>query len=203
MKISVIFLVLLYGFSALVVGLGRKYMPADPSVATVIAPTTAELITAVNTERTNAGVPALTEDPRLDGSAQTKANDMQTNGYGHVDPSGKQGYEYAKAAIPECYTVSENLGAAQRTSEAISEWLGSPDHKAALLDSKYALTGFGIAAHEDYFYIVEHFCEPQPPKVQQPVQQQPSALCEDGTPSYSQSRSGTCSHHGGVAQWYY
>ena len=29
-----------------------------------------------------------------------------------------------------------------------------------------------------------------------------SALCGDGTYSFSQNRRGTCSHHGGVAQWY-
>jgi hypothetical protein len=28
-----------------------------------------------------------------------------------------------------------------------------------------------------------------------------TAICEDGTYSYSQHRSGTCSHHGGVKQW--
>ena len=28
-----------------------------------------------------------------------------------------------------------------------------------------------------------------------------SAVCRDGTYSFSRSRSGTCSHHGGVAQW--
>lgn len=28
-----------------------------------------------------------------------------------------------------------------------------------------------------------------------------SAQCRDGTYSFSQSRSGTCSHHGGVARW--
>jgi hypothetical protein len=28
-----------------------------------------------------------------------------------------------------------------------------------------------------------------------------SAKCEDGTYSFSESRSGTCSHHGGVAEW--
>jgi len=28
-----------------------------------------------------------------------------------------------------------------------------------------------------------------------------SAICQDGTYSYSQNRRGTCSHHGGVAQW--
>jgi opacity protein-like surface antigen len=30
----------------------------------------------------------------------------------------------------------------------------------------------------------------------------PTAQCNDGTYSYSQSRSGTCSYHGGVAVWY-
>ena len=29
----------------------------------------------------------------------------------------------------------------------------------------------------------------------------PSALCNDGTYSYSSRRRGTCSHHGGVAEW--
>jgi hypothetical protein len=29
-----------------------------------------------------------------------------------------------------------------------------------------------------------------------------TAICRDGTYSYSQSSRGTCSHHGGVAQWY-
>ncbi|MEN9557829.1 MAG: hypothetical protein RL141_198 [Candidatus Parcubacteria bacterium] len=29
-----------------------------------------------------------------------------------------------------------------------------------------------------------------------------SARCEDGTYSFSESRRGTCSHHGGVAEWY-
>ena len=29
-----------------------------------------------------------------------------------------------------------------------------------------------------------------------------TALCRDGSYSFSQSRRGTCSHHGGVARWY-
>lgn len=29
-----------------------------------------------------------------------------------------------------------------------------------------------------------------------------TARCNDGTYSYSQTRQGTCSHHGGVAEWY-
>ena len=34
-----------------------------------------------------------------------------------------------------------------------------------------------------------------------PVLEKPTAICRDGTYSYSQTRQGTCSHHGGVAEW--
>ncbi len=29
----------------------------------------------------------------------------------------------------------------------------------------------------------------------------PTAICKDGTYSYSKNRRGTCSHHGGVEKW--
>lgn len=32
-------------------------------------------------------------------------------------------------------------------------------------------------------------------------QNKPTAICRDGTYSYSSNRRGTCSHHGGVARW--
>jgi hypothetical protein len=35
----------------------------------------------------------------------------------------------------------------------------------------------------------------------QPTQPPPSAVCRDGSYSYSAHRSGTCSYHGGVSQW--
>ena len=31
--------------------------------------------------------------------------------------------------------------------------------------------------------------------------QKPTAVCRDGSKSYSQHNKGTCSHHGGVAYW--
>ena len=48
---------------------------------------------------------------------------------------------------------------------------------------------------------------PEPPSVNQPSPVAPTpcsgatAICNDGTCSYSKHRSGTCSHHGGVRQW--
>lgn len=39
-------------------------------------------------------------------------------------------------------------------------------------------------------------------QTQEVVEYGPTAQCNDGTPSYSANRRGTCSHHGGVAVWY-
>jgi hypothetical protein len=44
---------------------------------------------------------------------------------------------------------------------------------------------------------------PSPSRAQSraPVAGQPTARCKDGTMSYSKHHTGSCSHHGGVAQW--
>ena len=42
---------------------------------------------------------------------------------------------------------------------------------------------------------------PDPTTEAVPAEGAPTALCKDGSLSYSQHRSGTCSHHGGVAKW--
>jgi hypothetical protein len=42
---------------------------------------------------------------------------------------------------------------------------------------------------------------PAPAPTQAAVPSEVTAVCNDGTFSYSQHRRGTCSHHGGVARW--
>jgi Protein of unknown function (DUF3761) len=44
-------------------------------------------------------------------------------------------------------------------------------------------------------------CVPRPSTSPNLTPSGPTALCADGTYSYSESASGTCSHHGGVARW--
>ncbi len=43
--------------------------------------------------------------------------------------------------------------------------------------------------------------EPTTNYQEETVSAKPTAICRDGTPSYSQSRSGTCAGHGGVEKW--
>ena len=55
---------------------------------------------------------------------------------------------------------------------------------------------------------VKYYTNSEKVKVQSPTyyNSQPTgatALCRDGTYSFSRNRRGTCSHHGGVAKWLY
>jgi uncharacterized protein YgiM (DUF1202 family) len=53
---------------------------------------------------------------------------------------------------------------------------------------------------------IKHYTNSKGNRVQSPTRYESApagatALCRDGTYSFSQSRRGTCSHHGGVAKW--
>jgi Protein of unknown function (DUF3761) len=54
----------------------------------------------------------------------------------------------------------------------------------------------------DYYRNSDGVCVHRPVKSQDSgVPQGATAQCRDGSYSFSQHRSGTCSHHGGVAKW--
>jgi len=53
-------------------------------------------------------------------------------------------------------------------------------------------------------YVIDTWLSVKPVVVSNPLKPRggASAICRDGWASYSAHRSGTCSHHGGVARWY-
>jgi len=53
----------------------------------------------------------------------------------------------------------------------------------------------------DNYYINSSGVQVHSPAYSNTIPAGASAQCRDGTYSFSQSRRGTCSHHGGVAQW--
>lgn len=128
-------------------------------------PTTAELLKLVNIERAKKGVAPLVDDPRLDQSAQRKAQDMvQYKYYDHVSPhDGEHGYQYAIDAVPDpcSSTASENIlrfasgyKPDDNSAYIIKSWVDSPAHYSAMVNPKYTITGLAI----DGLYAVEHFC---------------------------------------------
>jgi len=129
-------------------------------------PTSTELLALVNAERAKHGVASLKEDPRLDASAQMKANDeVAFNYFDHVSPDGSpyagiHGYKLIDKTGLSCMYGAENLSEAHGISTsrgATDGWISSPEHHATMLDARYTLTGFGIAGNQ----VVEHFCQPK------------------------------------------
>lgn len=132
-------------------------------------PTRSQLLALVNAERAKHGVAPLKEDPRLDASAQMKAQDEVTyNYFGHISPSsspnaGKNSHDYIASTGIVCVDTSENLveygtignSSEQSAEAAVGDWIDSPPHHQAMIDPNYSLTGFGIDSKQ----IVEHFCQ--------------------------------------------
>jgi len=126
-------------------------------------PSGADMLHLVNAERSKHGAEPLVEDPELDASAQYKASDMLNNNYfGHVSPqtNTQNGLDYmVKTVGNRCTYVSENLtenpANINTSAEAVGTWIISTPHHQAMIDTKYTLTGFGIAGR----YIVEDFCQ--------------------------------------------
>lgn len=138
----------------------RNSVPVVSSQSVIEPPATKEdWLTAVNAERQRAGVPVLKLDPRLNASAQRKADEMVAEGLDdtpHENAQGLHGYTYALEDA-HCSYASENLlwGSHTKTiSAGLHWWLESPPHRAAILDSQYQTTGFGISG----IFVVEHFC---------------------------------------------
>lgn len=168
------------GFTAISTLIGNTQpVPATQAVQKVNIPTK-EVIDAstiyllVNEERVKAGIPPLSRNPKLDASAQAKCDDMvNSNYYGHANPTtSKQGYSYAEAAISNGQYVSENINTGDLFTNKgyIDSWLGSPSHKAAMLDPKYEDTGVAVCKTKiGKIDIVQHFVQynKQIPQAQQ------------------------------------
>ena len=121
-------------------------------------PTANEMLSLINAEREKKGVAPLKIDERLNQSAQWKADDMKEfNYFGHVRES-YHGYEKAVELNQECIYASENITKniySNTSSAAVNAWINSPSHFAAMVDSRYDTTGFGVSGE----YIVQHFCD--------------------------------------------
>lgn len=141
----------------------QKQEQPEPSKYDVGPPDAQEMLELVNQERARIGVAPLEVDPRINASAQEKADDMISRNYrDHVSPEGIHGYELVfKHANSECKHAGENLtwrtdNTIGTTRSAFNWWISSKPHRKAIQDPKYTKTGIGI--NKDV--VVQHFCQP-------------------------------------------
>lgn len=133
-----------------------------------------ELVAETNEERTKLGLTPLTENPKLDASAQAKCNDMANRNYwSHEDPDGKHGWHYITENKYSYKKAAENLGHGfEDIDELMYGWMHSPSHKANIIQPDLEEIGFGVCvAPKGYdggifsgtgadVIIVQHFATP-------------------------------------------
>lgn len=140
-----------------------------------------------NIERSNNGLPSLTDNPVLDKAALAKGQDMLAKGYwAHVAPDGKEPWTFFVSAGYEYKYAGENLARDfPDATSAVNAWMASPTHKENLLSPNYKEIGIGIVEGKlsgvDTTIIVQFFGT----KLADSIPLQPVAKAAESTPSPS------------------
>jgi len=129
-----------------------------------------DINTLSNQQRTNAGLLALNLDPQLTSAAQAKASDMFAKDYwAHNSPTGKTPWGFIIEAGYNYQTAGENLAMDFNTSNGVVQgWMGSPEHKANVLNTKYQDVGYAVMngtlqGEETTLVVAEYGSKAAPP----------------------------------------
>jgi len=107
-----------------------------------------ELFVLVNRDRAAAGVPALSRDARLQEIARNHSREMaRTGDVVHVSDKSGGAVDRVRAAqvSPAPRTLAENVGRAFSTVEVEHGFMGSPGHRANILNPDMTHVGIGVA----------------------------------------------------------
>ena len=110
------------------------------------------LFQSTNVQRENNGKADLSLNQKLINAAQTKANDMVARNYwSHNTPDGQEPWVFITNAGYSYQKAGENLAYGFTTSsDTVTGWMNSPEHRANMLDSSFVDVGFGFANGSNY-----------------------------------------------------
>ncbi|HSX31110.1 MAG TPA: CAP domain-containing protein [Candidatus Saccharimonadales bacterium] len=110
------------------------------------------LLAETNDQRNSKHEPALQLSSELTAAAQAKANDMAARGYwSHVTPDGTQPWSFIDASGYKYEAAGENLAYGfGSSSQVMTAWMHSPEHRANILDAVYQDVGFATANAPNY-----------------------------------------------------
>ncbi|OGZ60571.1 MAG: hypothetical protein A2919_01680 [Candidatus Spechtbacteria bacterium RIFCSPLOWO2_01_FULL_43_12] len=129
--------------------------------------TRSRVIEWTNIQRELAGLPALSENSKLNESASIKVDDMFEKQYfAHVSPSGDGAGELAGDVEYSFILIGENLALGNFGSDEllVDAWMDSPGHRENIL--KPGFTEIGVAVKRGEFegrqtwLAVQHFAKP-------------------------------------------
>jgi hypothetical protein len=140
-------IVIAFLFAGLIVmqGVKREY-PAVLGDSTA-AITVSDLLKYTNLQREANGLAPLTLNPELTHAAQLKANDMFAKDYwAHVSPDGTTPWVWIRDSGYDYLYAGENLARGFTTSsDVVTAWMNSPEHRANMLSPNYTDIGFAVA----------------------------------------------------------
>ncbi len=122
-------------------------VPSTPGTSSDIRALETEVIRLVNAARARAGRSALTENNQLSQVARTKSQDFINNNYfSHNSPIYGTPFNMLRSFGINFTAAAENIASGQRNAaEVMNSWMGSPGHRANILDSAYNQIGVGVA----------------------------------------------------------
>ena len=147
-------------------------IPQDDTLQTLLE---RQVLTNILAERRIAGIrgPLLEEDGDLIATARAHSIDMASRGFfSHVTPEGegplvrhRKRVTFVQGKISEVIWTGPlpageepNLGAIARS--CVTGWIGSPPHRALLLDQEMTNVGVGVAFTDQQVYVTALFQDP-------------------------------------------
>lgn len=105
-----------------------------------------QVVVQTNAERAKSGLQQLALNEMLSSAARAKAADMFANQYwAHVSPKGKQPWDFMREAQYRFSSAGENLARDFGTTpEMMAAWMGSPSHRANIMNAKYQEIGVAV-----------------------------------------------------------
>ncbi|HIA01033.1 MAG TPA: CAP domain-containing protein [Myxococcales bacterium] len=141
-RILVLALISLSGCSSPMSNLGNPQQNTDLA---------AGVIHWVNVEREKEGLSPLSHNAALASVAYAHSADMlEHNFFDHINLAGDGPVERIEEAGINYTAVGENVGKGFITAqEAVVAWMGSPPHRANIMESGFTQIGVGVAISKD------------------------------------------------------
>ncbi len=110
------------------------------------------LIQLANNERRMAGLPLLTENPKLSEAARLKAEDMVKRDYfSHWGPDGTSPWHWFRLAGYNYKHAGENLAIGFFSAQDVhNDWIDSPTHRDNILGMNFEEIGVAVVKGEFY-----------------------------------------------------
>lgn len=124
------------------------------------------LVDLANEDRSEAGVPPLRMNEKLQRAAQMKADHMAQHGYfAHFSPTGESPWKWIREAGYNYRYAGENLAVNFSDSQDVERaWMNSPKHRENILEHNFTEVGIAIARGEykgqETVFVVQMFGRP-------------------------------------------